>query len=140
MLGRKARKVKRLTSKGSWFKKKVSGTEMHKVRLSSRPKPKKKTQQSTDCSTSQPETVLFIPNTPDSQLKKILQAAEAILNKFSFGRVKVVETLGPKLNQQLSNTSPWKKDPCGRDNCAPCRTKPGQCLSRNVTYHIECQV
>ena len=49
----------------------------------------------------------------------------------------MVETLSPKLNHKLSNTVPWKKEHCGRENCAPCKTKTGNCLKRNVTYKVK---
>ena len=85
-----------------------------------------------------PESVLFVPYTPNSGLKKELQMTEKQFNKNGFGKVKVVETLGPKLNNQLSNTAPWSKEHCGRTNCTPCKTKTGNCLKRNVTYKIKC--
>ena len=31
------------------------------------------------------------------------------------------------------------KDPCGRVECEPCKTKPGFCKIAGITYQIECQ-
>ena len=39
----------------------------------------------------------------------------------------------------LSNNKPWMKDPCGRVECEPCKTKPGFCKIAGITYQIECQ-
>ena len=50
----------------------------------------------------------------------------------------MVETVGAKLNDLLSNKIMWRKEHCGRMECIPCRTKPGSCRARNVTYSIEC--
>ena len=72
-----------------------------------------------------PETLLFIPFTPMGEQKKSLQAAEKLTGTSPFGRVRIVETLGPKLNHQLANTAQWKTDHCGRENSHPCRTKEG---------------
>ena len=56
----------------------------------------------------------------------------------TFGRVRVVEQLGPKLNNSLSNTAPWRKTPCGRQECLPCKSLPGSCKARNITYSVTC--
>ena len=33
----------------------------------------------------------------------------------------------------------YKGEPCGRANCAPCRTKPGKCKTAGITYRITCE-
>ena len=86
-----------------------------------------------------PETVLFIPFTPNSELKRSVQQAENEMARSAYGRVKVVETLGPKMNNSLSNTAPWRKLLCSREECTLCQYKPGQCRARNATYKVECR-
>ena len=56
-----------------------------------------------------------------------------------FGRVRVVERAGPKLRNILCNSTPWKSEWCGRQDCPPCTTKPGSCRASNVVYQIQCQ-
>lgn len=49
-------------------------------------------------------TVLFIRYTPNGVLKKLIQQVDtSVSEKKPFGRVKMVETLGNKLNESLSN-------------------------------------
>ena len=138
--GRKSRMVKKLRGKATWFKK-IGNKNAPKIPNGLR-KPYKTRipQQGIEANRNQtpPESVLFIPFTPNGGLKKALQEAESQLNRFSFGRVKMVETLDRKLNVLLSNTSPWRNDHCGRDHCPSCESKPGQCLRRNIVYKISC--
>ena len=72
-------------------------------------------------------------------LKKLIQQIDTTVSgKNPFGRVKVIETLGQKLNETLSNKAPWKTEHCGRPQCPPCETKSGSCKQRNITYSVEC--
>ena len=38
----------------------------------------------------------------------------------------------------LTNRTPWKKEWCGRENCPPCKTKPGTCRTLNPVYRLSC--
>ena len=143
-LGKKGRLVKTLTGKSSWFKPKKKEAEAAAVFQSRGRRPKKsplseEAETSTSTTQQAPETVLFIPFTLNCDLRKILQKTEDDLCKNSFRRVKFVETLGQKLNQQLANTAPWKNQPCGRSECPPCKTKPGSCRRRNCTHTVKCE-
>ena len=142
--GRKSRRLKKITGKSTWFKVKKGqeedslGVQLQGNRNRGHTKSRKTPTQLTDVR-AHPETVLFVPHTPNGELKKLIQQADTqVSGRNPFGRVKVVETLGPKLNNQLSNTAPWRKDHCGRDKCLPCETKEGSCKVRNLTYSIEC--
>ena len=56
-----------------------------------------------------PETVLFIPFTPESQLKHELQAIDKqIQGQVKHGSVKVVERQGPKVIESLGNKATWR--------------------------------
>ena len=79
---------------------------------------------------------MFIPYTPESTLKSALTRAEASLNYNT--RVKYVEELGLTIKAQLVRADPDPK-PCGRQDCFPCKTKPGQCMRQNTLYRIDCQ-
>ena len=54
------------------------------------------------------------------------------------GKVRVVERLGSKLNDQLSNKAPWNDSECGNKDCEPCSTQPGHCRKSNITYTVVC--
>ena len=134
-LGRNARRLKRLTGKSSWFKKKGQNQQGPQPTNRGRTKQKGPPRQQEAL-----ETVLFIPHTPHSELKNLLQEAEDSHNKYAFGWVKFIETVGPKLTEQLSNTAPWRTEKCERHSCPPCKTNPGDCRKRNLTYTIECNI
>ena len=84
--------------------------------------------------------MFFIPYTPHNTLKKWLQEVEDEFSQNRYGRVKMVETIGPKLNQELSSNKPRTKDHCGRPEYPPCKTRPGSCLKRNITYKVSCSL
>ena len=87
----------------------------------------------------QVEGVLYVPYTPNGELRRTLQKTEDNLLKNSrVGRVRVIERLGGKLCDQLCNPTPWKNQHCGRQNCFPCRTKEGSCKQTNITYKWTC--
>ena len=85
-----------------------------------------------------PETILYVPFTPGSVLKKEIQSLKDTLNTSKFGRVRVLERLGRSVIETIGNKAPWRSEPCSRSQCVPCTTKPGSCRSRNVTYKIVC--
>ena len=85
------------------------------------------------------ESVLFVPHTPDSILKRgMMEVDNFVMGKKRTGRVKVVKTLGKKLTEAISNPAPWSKQHCVRKDCPPCSSKPGSCSSRNLTHSIKC--
>ena len=73
-----------------------------------------------------PETILFVPHTPNSELRKAPQKSDSKVNgRNKFTTVKMVETLGTKLNNSISNTAPWRSSHCGRAECGQCSAKEG---------------
>ena len=129
--GQKRRIVKRLIGKSTWFKSKASETFSNSSGL----KKKKSNRQLRGV----PETILFVPHTPNGELKRALQKIDSKVNgNCKYSTVKMVETLGPKLNNSLSNTAPWRNTHCGRQGCGPCQAKEGSCKVRNCTYSITC--
>ena len=69
------------------------------------------------------EAVLFIPATPGSEMKKLLQTAEGQGAKLmNSPTVRVVERAGTKLIQEVGSNNPWNKEwSCPRRTCLPCQ-------------------
>ena len=68
------------------------------------------------------EAVMFIPYTPESQLKSRLSALES---KLGFrAKYRYVEQAGRTLSQMIVRKDPVG-GPCGRPKCFPCQTKGG---------------
>ena len=121
--GRKRRLMKKLTEKSSWFRKK-SKTPEDQAAPQPFEDPNLWKKRRKPRSTGAIESILFIPHTPNSILKRRMQDVEdKMTGKEKFGRVRMIETLGQKLNQTLSNNTPWKTQPCGREECGPATTK-----------------
>ena len=134
-MGRVARRHKQLLGKGSWFQK-AGNSNKEEGRTGKNVKKRKSNPPGRN---QKPETVLFIPHTPNGELKQLLQQVDSeVMGENPFGRVKLVERLGDNITKSLSNRAPWKSEHCGRDKCLPCATKTGSCRARNVTYGITC--
>ena len=69
------------------------------------------------------EAVLFIPATPDSILRKLIQKAEDQTAKLmNSPTVRVVERAGTKIIEEVGDNNPWKKEwACPRADCLPCQ-------------------
>ena len=79
----------------------------------------------------------FIPLTPESGLKKLLQDGEETLPGKT--KVKYVEKSGRSLRDSLVSTDPWSSH-CGRSNCFPCLSgQHGVCSRQGVVYKITCE-
>ena len=86
-----------------------------------------------------PETILFVPFTPKSELRKQVQEMENQLNAGNkCTKLKVIERNGQSLASQLCNKTPWRQQACQDPLCFPCVTQPGACRKQNVTYRLVC--
>ena len=137
--GRNARIYSKITAKENWFSKarmpNQEPDEDERIII------RKVSRESNATSEIPPETVIFVPFTPEGQLKKSIQAIDdLVMGNQKAGRVKVVETLGNSFLNSLGNQAPWKSETCGRPKCLPCMSKLGSCLKANVTYNITCQI
>ena len=109
------RRAQKLVGNQNWFKAKSAKTKsgpnpMVRKIPNSKPRPQTRV-----------EGVLFCPFTPNSALKKELMKIEEFINGQSkVGKIRIVERVGPKLGQILTNKTTWKKEWCGRDCCPPC--------------------
>ena len=85
------------------------------------------------------ESVMFIPATPNSELRKKLQEE---VDQKGF-KIKVVEKSGTRLVRLLQRNDPFKKKSC-RDaqRCMVCKGENGEeggdCRESGVTYKIKC--
>ena len=91
------------------------------------------------------KTVIFVPQTENSLLVKMLRAEEVHMVKATGYRVKYVEQAGKSLGSMLVKSNPWAGMPCEEATCLLCRTKikTGQnmsqdCNKRNLTYQKWC--
>lgn len=82
------------------------------------------------------ETVLFVPATPNSQLKNNMQK---YINNTDI-KIKVVEKSGIKLIRLLQKNDPFKSKKCEKPDCLVCAFgEGGSCRSTSVSYKISCK-
>ena len=72
------------------------------------------------------EAVLFIPSTPDSELRKRIQKAEDVAAKMmNTPTIRVVERAGTKTMEDVGDNNPWKKEwSCPRIDCLLAKANP----------------
>ena len=82
------------------------------------------------------ESVLFVPATPNSELKRKMQ--EKLKSKDT--KIKVIERSGTKIVRLLQRNDPFKKKECtDTSNCLVCSSgKPGGCRDNSIVYCIKC--
>ena len=81
-------------------------------------------------------SVIFVPATPKSELKKMLD--ENV--KDSGIKIKVVEKAGTNVKRILQRSDPFKERNCGREDCIVCSTEgKGPCKAADATYKITCK-
>ncbi|KXJ09015.1 hypothetical protein AC249_AIPGENE13966 [Exaiptasia diaphana] len=81
-------------------------------------------------------SVIFIPATPNSELRKIL---EEDVRKSGVG-IKIVEKSETNVKRVLQRSNPFRKKVCEEEECLVCRTgATGPCRTQGITYEIECK-
>ncbi|PFX12116.1 hypothetical protein AWC38_SpisGene23975 [Stylophora pistillata] len=81
------------------------------------------------------ESVIFVPATPNSRLRKEYQTE---IKQQGFN-IKVVEKAGIAIKRLLQKSDPFKPRQCGREDCPVCSTGgKGPCDRESVTYEIKC--
>ena len=81
------------------------------------------------------DSVLFVPATPGSKLRKMYQKEI----KKSGIRIRVVERSGETVKSMLQRSNPFRATNCGREDCFICTTTGvGNCNAENLTYKISC--
>ena len=83
------------------------------------------------------ESVIFVPATPNSTMKK---SCEAVIKRTSF-KVKVVEKSGTQLKRILQTSNPFREDQCkDAENCFICKSgEKKNCRKNEIKYHITCE-
>lgn len=82
------------------------------------------------------EAVMFIPSTPNSELRKEMQT----YIDSSDSKIKVIERSGTKMIRLLQKNDPFNDTECRKDDCFVCTTsKSGNCRTSGVIYKIECK-
>jgi hypothetical protein len=83
-----------------------------------------------------PKTIMKIPYTHNSGLKKVLDGISRSQNY----HVKFVETSGYSLQNLLGKSNPFSTGKCGRADCFPCQQeRGGKCEDRGAAYKITCE-
>lgn len=81
------------------------------------------------------KSVIFVPATPSSMLKKRLQRD---VNESGL-KIKIVEKSGTSIKRILQRSDPFKEKKCSKDDCLVCSTGgSGPCSTTNVNYRIKC--
>ena len=128
------RRAARLCGSSTWFKSNMKANSPEPVRNTHKPAKNRRPAK------TKIESILFVPYTPYSNLKKAMQNCEDSTSSHrSVCRVRVIERAGPTVGDILTQKHPWKKESCQRADCHPCKSKPGGCRAANVTYKIKCQ-
>ena len=82
------------------------------------------------------DSVLFIPSTPNSELRKAYQ--QVIRN--SGISICVVEKSGRTLKSLLQKSDPFGEKKCSREECLVCgKGGKGPCTSEGITYDLICE-
>ena len=143
-----ARYRKKLTEKSEWFRDRTK--ETHENDKEELPDGWKKQsgmtagqeREKTDVPTThRTRSVLFVEVTRGGLLAKRLREIELKLRKITGYKTKIVEGVGRKMKNVLSNTDPWRGQPCGRKNCPVCLQAGEQklsCRKRNLIYESRC--
>jgi len=82
------------------------------------------------------KSVIFIPSTPQSILKK---RYEEEIKKTDI-QIKVIEQAGTPLKRILQRSNPFRKDRCDDNECFICKNGgKGNCRRANIKYSIRCK-
>ena len=84
------------------------------------------------------ETVIFVPATPGSDLKKRYLR---VVEEAGMG-IAIVETPGTSLKKRLQKSDPFRQKKCGsEETCMVCGQggEGGKCRREGVTYEVECK-
>jgi len=84
------------------------------------------------------DTVIFVPATPHSELKKEFDKA---IDKSEL-KIKVIERAGQNLKDRLQKSHPFAKKPCNNvAQCIACKPDKGSnCHKNNITYELKCDL
>lgn len=83
------------------------------------------------------ESVIFVPATPNSTIKK---SYEAVMKETTF-KMKIVEKSGTQLKRILQVSNPFRKEQCNDvEKCFICKSGDKKnCRKNEIKYHINCE-
>lgn len=82
------------------------------------------------------ESVIFVPYTPNSELKKRYERRIKETNI----KIKIMEKPGRSLKSLIQKPDPFKRKTCKRSDCFVCKTEgKGDCSKNNINYDITCK-
>ena len=87
------------------------------------------------------KSVLFVDQTPNGELAKLLRETLRRLEHILGFRVKIVEKTGTPIKGNFSVTKLWEGTPCGRGDCITCSQRGEEvvpCTRRNLVYENIC--
>ena len=90
------------------------------------------------------KSCIFVPPTPGSELKKLLQQKEEEMRPG--GReewpIKIIETYGKSLERFIVKTDPFNGNQCLDKKCLPAQNKNNKisCCRNNIGYRIPCKI
>ena len=73
-------------------------------------------------------SVLVVPVSRNGELAKNIREVEKRMNVITDYKTKIIESVGKKLKDLMSNKNPWSGQECGRGECVPC----GQAGDRKI--------
>ena len=141
---------KKLTERENWYKRTTETDEYneeHEINKHKKHKYKKKHEnhEKHDKKEHPIKSVMYVPQTPGSELAKLLRTNEEQLAKITGNKVKIIERAGVKLQDILTTANPWRGDDCLRTNCLLCHTKnkteqnmSQDCHKRSLVYETRC--
>ena len=155
--GARDRFKKKVSLKSSWFNKKKNrakvkannnnnGASKGKVRHRRNPKPFFPSNPPAEQDSREVESVVFIPFTKGSTLRKQLQDEDDKVTKIlGIPRTKYIEKAGNKISSQIIVKNPWVaiKGGCGRKLCYACKLTAGKgisCRKEGINYSITCKL
>ena len=90
------------------------------------------------------KSCVFVPPTPDSELRNLMQRKEEVMRPG--GReswaIKMIETAGKSLENCLVKTDPFEGNQCSDKSCLPANNPKNRisCRRNNVGYTILCKI
>ena len=92
------------------------------------------------------KSVIFVPQTHNSELAKKMREGEDLLEKTTGYKMKIVERAGDSLEGLLHKSNPWSGADCAREKCLLYETKQTNprienqsCTKRNIVYETWCE-
>ena len=141
---------RKVSLKSSWFNKKrnkANNNAKNKAKYNKKPsKPFFPNKPKVEQDDREAESVVFIPYTKNSTLRKQLQVEDDKVTKIlGIPRTKYIENAGTKISSEIIVKNPWVSinGGCGRKLCVTCKSTSGKgisCRKEGINYTISCTI